>query len=512
LTWNPDERVQVYTHPLWMLVMTAVYAVTRELFYSSIALSVLLTLGTALVLGLRLASSWPAAACGLAVLACSRAFTDYSTSGLEGALLHLLLVLLLVLDGGRASPRALLPFSVLGALVLSTRLDALPLLLPAWAAFVHRVGLRRSVQPVLFGLVPLVIWEIFAVLYYGSFVPNSARAKLETGIPATDLMRQGLHYLENSLRWDPPTLVAVAAGLVATALSLRGRARDGASSARAAWAAGTILSLAYVVWVGGDFMSGRFLTAPLVVGLGLLVSRPLPTRFALGVAALALVLLVVPWTTPFRERDYGPEWHAAIDAHGIADERTFYLESGSLRASWGKRNWPGPRNWSEAQWLHGHWPRDTFAEDMRDLGEISPDDHWPPPTAIDESGHPYHEVFVRGAVGFLGFHLGPQAHVLDYHGICDPLLARLPATVPDPILARLIPRLARNGWRVGHYYRRPPAGYVLTLATGRNSIRDPDLARYYDVIRTLTRDPVFDRRRLATLWRFQLGVYDELLP
>ena len=511
LTWNPGERVQVYTHPLWMLVMSAAYAVTRDLFYSAIALSVLLTLGTALVLGLRLASSWPAACLGLAVLAASRAFTDYSTSGLENSLLHLLLALLLALDGGRDSPRALLRFSTLAALALLTRLDALPLLLPAWAAFAGRVGVRRSIRPILLGVVPLLVWEAFALLYYGSLVPNSARAKLETGLPAAELMRQGVRYLENSLFWDPPTLAIVAAGLVAAAPALRGRAGEWSRSPRVAWAAGTILALGYVVWAGGDFMSGRFLTAPFVVGLGLVVSRPLPARFALGAAALSLVLLAVPWTTPFHERDYGPEWHAAIDAHGIADERTFYLESGSLRASWGKPAWPDPRAWAEAQWLHRHWPHDNFAEDLRDLGELSPEDHWPPRTAYDESGRPYRKVFVRGAVGFLGFHLGPGAYVLDYHAICDPLLARLPATVPDPILARLIPRLAANGWRVGHYYRRPPAGYALTLATGRNSIVDPDLARYYDVIRAITRDPVFDRRRLTTLWRFQLGAYDSLL-
>ena len=39
LTWNPGERVQVFTHPLWMLLVAAAYAVTREFFYTSLALS-----------------------------------------------------------------------------------------------------------------------------------------------------------------------------------------------------------------------------------------------------------------------------------------------------------------------------------------------------------------------------------------------------------------------------------------------------------------------------------------
>ena len=39
LTFNPDERVQAYTHPLWMLLLSAAYAVTSNLFYTTLALS-----------------------------------------------------------------------------------------------------------------------------------------------------------------------------------------------------------------------------------------------------------------------------------------------------------------------------------------------------------------------------------------------------------------------------------------------------------------------------------------
>ena len=30
LTWNPDERVQAYTHPLWMFVAVIAYGVSHE--------------------------------------------------------------------------------------------------------------------------------------------------------------------------------------------------------------------------------------------------------------------------------------------------------------------------------------------------------------------------------------------------------------------------------------------------------------------------------------------------
>ena len=39
LTFNPDERVQAYTHPLWMLLLSAAYAITSDLFYTTLAIS-----------------------------------------------------------------------------------------------------------------------------------------------------------------------------------------------------------------------------------------------------------------------------------------------------------------------------------------------------------------------------------------------------------------------------------------------------------------------------------------
>src|SRR5882672_7726441 len=49
LTWNIDERVQTYTHPLWMMVMTVFYAFTGEAFYTSVALNFALTLAAAIL-------------------------------------------------------------------------------------------------------------------------------------------------------------------------------------------------------------------------------------------------------------------------------------------------------------------------------------------------------------------------------------------------------------------------------------------------------------------------------
>src|SRR5579862_5535145 len=81
LRWNIAERVQVYTHPLWMWLVTAFYFVTREAYFTSLALSAGLTLLTVWLL-IRMAPSRWSASLGLTILLLSRAFLDYSTSGL----------------------------------------------------------------------------------------------------------------------------------------------------------------------------------------------------------------------------------------------------------------------------------------------------------------------------------------------------------------------------------------------------------------------------------------------
>ena len=83
LTWNPSERVQAYTHPLWMFVLSAGYALTREPFYTTVALSFALNTLAVLLFVFCLARTPRGAILGIVVLLASKAFVDYSVSGME---------------------------------------------------------------------------------------------------------------------------------------------------------------------------------------------------------------------------------------------------------------------------------------------------------------------------------------------------------------------------------------------------------------------------------------------
>jgi arabinofuranosyltransferase len=440
LRWNPAERVQTYTHPLWMLLVLGSTAITGNPYLTSAALSVALT-GCAAVLLLHNAG-WRTGPSVFALVAItwSSAFVDYSTSGLENALSHALLGLLLAActeptdHHRRAFGRGMIL-----ALIGTTRLDLLVLAGPIALASLRRW--RRTLPWFGLGLWPLATWTCFAVIYYGVPFPNTAYAKLATRIPQPELTHQGFVYLLDSLNRDPVTLLVILTA-VAVQLSIR---------TLRSWIPGAalVLYVVYVVRIGGDFMAGRFLTAPFLVALTLLVranwalpramqAAPVTAVLALGLSAPGPLprLLVGRFAQPI-EMIWPPS--------GIVDERRYYFPRTGVITRQGIRTAPDYEQWVLATLRAQH------------------------PTTL-----------VWNTVGMPGYVLGRGYHIIDPLALGDPLLARLPA---------------RPRWRIGHYERTLPDGYFESVLTDSNRIEDPAIAAYYDTIREVTRGPLFTKRR-----------------
>lgn len=307
--------------------MSGAAAITGEVYFTSIAVSIVLSLAALTIVLWRVAAV-PAALFALSALLLSKSFVDFSTSGLENPLTHVLLALFVgyrLRRAHRETPRAVFMLSALSAALMVNRPDAGLLILPALAVVTWRAGLRRSWLPFAAGMVPLLAWEAFAVVYYGFPFPNTAYAKLKTGIPPPELVQQGVIYLLDSLSNDPLTLLLIGAALVAAAA-----ARSGGDLA-----AGTALYIAYVVWVGGDFMSGRLLAAPLLCSVLHLAPR-LPDRLTAGaglaIGAVWIAGLAASHPTILSDGSYGTDHGArpALTASGIADERRFYYQQSGL--------------------------------------------------------------------------------------------------------------------------------------------------------------------------------------
>jgi arabinofuranosyltransferase len=477
LVWNPGERVQSYSSPLWMFVAAVLRGITGEVYFSTAVASILFAAATAGLIAFRIQGHPLLAALVVAALSTSAAVVDYATSGLENPLLYLLLILVIVEARRPDSARHLLRLSLLSALSALARPDAILFTLPAllWAAGRHRPR-RASAAQLLLGLSPLIAWELFSLVYYGSLVPNTAHAKLDLEISPLALALQGLRYFADSARYDPITLLLVFAG-VGTSF-WKGRAGERLV------AAGVLLFLLYLIRIGGDFMSGRFFAAPAVASAGLLVSMGWSGTLTEGaehrriggaVAAVALCLygLLWPYSRWFSGVEYGLEQSAGqvVRTSGIADERAYYYPfTGLLRVL---------RYWDEIE-----------------------DEELPvPPYRGAFLGREFSQsprrVKIMNEVGFFGYFAGPEKTVIDYWALSDPLLARLPFR-PE------------KGWRIGHYPRRIPKGYRETVASGEDRFADRGIAAFYRALVTVTQGPLFTAERWREIWRLHTGHYDAI--
>lgn len=453
--YNPGERVQAFTHPLWMLLLSAVQlpagALGIPLPYTTLALSLAAALGAAAVLVFRAARSRPAALTALALLLCCKAVLDYSTSGLEDALSTLLLAVFAArLFADR--PAGLGELSLWAALGMLNRLDLAlvyaPTLLLLFWQLPPAERWRRGLLPALAGFLPLLLWEAFSLFYYGFPFPNTAYAKLSTGIPRALLLRQGGLYFADSLVRDPAGWLLLAAS---TALVFLRRSPE--QKLHGALLLGVGLYLGYILSVGGDFMTGRFFALPFFAAALLLARLELHSAGRLVLCGAAVLLAfglgANPWAT------LPPDQARQMPDSGIVDERAWYFDEMGL--------WNSLRSGAGLP-LAPPWQRDPAAFAVLELDTI----------------------------GVGGYRAGPSVHVVDRWALADPLLARLP--VDDPLQ-----------WRIGHFRRELPAGYLETLQSGVNVILNPEIARYYERIRQVTRGPLYSPGRWAQAVRLALS-------
>jgi len=445
LTWNPVERVQAYTHPLWLFLLAGVHAISGEMYLSVLMVSILCsTLAVALVLW-RLALRLPQAIAFVALLLCSQAVLDYTTSGLENPLSFLLAATFCWLWLAPAEQqRPLFPLFLVGCLLTLNRLDLVLLVFPALACLLWQQRSWRNLGLASLALLPLLAWEAFSLIYYGVPFPNTYYAKLSTGIPAAEYRLQGLLYLVDLATHDPGTLALVLFGI--------GTAFGG--DARRPLALGLLLYLAYVISAGGDFMQGRFLSVSAFIAAILLTAerrrdgvQTFNDKAMLGSVALIAVLAASRLISI-----EGPD--PLIRASGVANERQYYAASTSLSSH--SRDRPVPYNhpWGE------------LGKSMRQ--------------------RPPERIFEAGVIGFMGYAAGPTVQLVDHHALSDAFLARLPCMRP---------------WRIGHFKRAFPDGYLASLRSGENRIADPALRPLYDDVRLVTRGELFSVERWAAIGR-----------
>jgi len=251
------------------------------------------------------------------------------------------------------------------------------------------------------GFSPFILWEIFSLFYYGFPFPNTAYAKLNTGISQIELIQQGFHYLLFSFYLDPLTPTVLLIGLIIPIASK--------NKTLLPITIGITLYIIYILNIGGDFMGGRFLSAPFLCSV-IIISKMNFKSLRIRRTQIAIILTVIilglisPKPTIFSTANYGigPKIIKAFRFgpyvvnmyHGITDQRMWYYEFTGLLNNVFERK------------LHKY----LGIQDAKKLKESRK------------------QVVIRGVIGMMGFYSGSKIHIIDRLALSDPLLSKLPST------------------------------------------------------------------------------------
>lgn len=463
LTWNTSERVQVFTHPLWLFLITLFYIVNADPYFTFYLSSFIISVTTVIFLFYRFSPSFQLTLLGSFLLVSSSAFLDYSSSGLENPLSHLLLLIFLHigLDKSRQPDlKRLFWMSLLAGLAALNRIDTLlfylPLLVYQWYQLKRNWGKASTL--VVAGFLPIIFWELFSLIYYGFLFPNTYPAKLNTTVSIFVFIQHGILYILNSLDWDPITLSIF---FLATFITLA----KGDLHKKLALSGGIIYFL-YTIWIGGDFMAGRFFSILFLLSIVLLFTSDIQTQFNLddtfSFGLTLLLIFLIQTNTNAHPILIQADSRSNNIQNGIANEKLFYYFQSGWLSQWGRFTPP----------LYGG------------------------PEGIQAKQAGESPIF-DSTIGAFGYYAGPDIYIIDSAALTDPLLARIPYSEFD---------------RPGHYIRTLPKGYAESFESGfTNKIQDKDLSAYFDKLSVITRGKLFTKERLNLIWEFNIGKHDHLM-
>ncbi len=443
LVWNVGERVQVFTHPLWALLLLAASAVSGNIFHTALALSLALTIICVALIAHNSLGRWTALWAAWALLF-SEAFVEYSSASLENAMAHALaagLVVAWVRFPVEAGRRVWVVALCAGLLVI-TRHDFAVLVGPATLALLLRARGRDRWLALFAASLPLVLWSIFSFVYYGSLWPNSAYAKLNNGMSMAESFSAAEPYFRDLIKYDAVTVMVIVVAAIRGLLQRTWRMRP--------LAVGLLLYVLYLGSAGGDYMGGRLFSTPFVMAVAMLALN-VRLRWWWNAPAWILVTLMLGLHRGWIVKDVHP--HAEqrpMSQHAWMYPFTGWL-SETRRADFS--NMP----WGE-QGLRAHAEK--------------------------------HAVVAKCAVGLYGFNAGPNVRIVDPLAIGDGFLSRLPSKKPS---------------YPGHFERAFPEGYLDTITSGTNQLRDPSLRTLYDEIRLVETAPLLGSARLNAIWALNTG-------
>ena len=470
--YNVGERATASSCPLFTLVIAFGYLIFRNMFLCSLLICVIFSTLAYVIVVNNFCHTRKHVFIAFFSMVGSLCYISYTTSGLENCMLFFLTALFLkyYLKNRLYDSKKLFILALLISLIAMTRMDAvlmfIPMILYVYLAGRDRVTFLKSIPIGFAGLLPFIFWEVFSVFYYGFPFPNTAYVKLGTDIPKREYLVRGLQYLFTSLSFDP---ILIIVPFIAFLLVLRVR-----KSHYVFCILGVILYFLYVCYIGGDFMVGRHFTVLFLISLVMMLNymedEDEPGMLRKRFEKVYIVFVSAAVVFSYSAKPVTNQYLFGYGNSPIADERGGYFQYTSLynnAVSYLKTGNMVIRN---------AWNEDGIRE-LREGGYTSG-----------------LLIMVPG----ISIYYNSDLYLNDLYALGDPFLSKLPAVRED-------------NWRIGHMWREAPVGYNETVLYGDNEIENESLREYYEVIKLITRGPLWDRNRLKAVIDINLGKYDHLI-
>ena len=472
--YNIGERSTASTGPLFTLIISLAYFFTREMFFTSLVVCTLLSSAAFYILVYKFCRSKEQILMVMMALFASPSFMSYTTSGLENSLLFLLSALFLwaLSAHERYNFKQLFVIALIISAIAMARMDTVLIFAPAavWIFIMKRDGISfpKAMLAAAAGLSLFVLWELFAVIYFGFPFPNPAYVKLGTGISQIEFLKRGILYYFYTFLNDTGVLMITVAG---TVLSISAK-----KSKYTAVSLGIILYLIYILRIGGDFMMGRHFTVVFFISLCMfyiIENKEISeiTRLRLNKRIFDVTVIVCLVLTLGFSKVIGSQYLLGHKyASHISDEREYYYSTTGLY--------------------------NNVVSLIRE-GRLCVSDTWNNEAPDDLRENGLSGGIIDNAAGILVYY-NPDLYLNDTYCLGDAFLSKLPA-IYDP------------NWRVGHLRRAVPEGYRESVWNNDNEIEDPDLHEYYDIIRLITRGRIFDPERIKAIIDINTGKYEYLI-
>ncbi len=474
LVYNIGERSTASTCPLFTLVIALAYFVTREMYFTSLAVCTLLSVAAYVILVYKLCRTKEQVVISFITLSGSQAFISYTTSGLENSLLFFLsaLFLLTLRNKERFDGKSMLILALLISLLAMARMDSVLIFVPVivWIYLFKRdnVSFIKAVGIGILGLLPFILWELFACFYFGFPFPNPAYVKLGTAIAMKEYIKRGILYTVYT-GLDDIVVIVIPAAAVLFSLFSRKLKYILVSS-------GILIYMVYIIRIGGDFMMGRHFTNLFFVSVCLFMmmmndpatdAKKLPViRNAFYITAFVSVIFAATFG-----RTVGSQYLSGHKfSSQISDEREYYFGTTGLYNN---------------------------VLSLIRTGELCIPETWNNDATDDLRSEGLNGGIIDNAAGILVYY-NPDLYLNDTYALGDPFLSKLPAEYNE-------------NWRVGHLKREVPHGYRASIWYDENRVKDDDLHEFYDKIRLITRGDLLAEGRIQTIIDMNLGKYQYLI-